>query len=266
MEGFFFGPKQSLYGAYHAPAPGAAGLESALLICQSMGHEYMRAHRAVWQLAERAAQRNIHVLRFDYYGTGDSRGRVNAPDWDVWLGDTRAALAELQLRSGLSQVAVLGIRIGALVAAEASRMQPAVRKLVLFDPVTDGAHYLSELLATHIAYQRERNRYRPRKHEFPEADTDEYVGFHVPEGFAQALSSRQLAPMLRGHPARCSVVSSEHVAPGHPVQKLSQLCADGLTVGGDATGWADATLANRRLALPATTGVLLDRVAGGGGL
>ena len=269
MEGMFFGPKQSLYGAYHPPTSNAEGLESAVLICQSMGHEYMRAHRAMWQLAERATRRNAHVFRFDYYGTGDSRGRVNAPDWDEWLADVRHALHALQQQSGLMQVAVLGVRVGALVAAEASRMLPTVRRLVLFDPVVDGASYLNELLDTHIAYQRERNRYRPRKHELPEADTDEYVGFHVPEQFASALGRRSLAPVLRGHPARCTLVTSTDPAPGDPVRKLAQLISDELVVSGDPTAWADAAMANRRMALPASTPALLDAllapaVEGGG--
>lgn len=262
MEGFFFGDAQALYGAYHAPDGAAQGVESAVLVCQGMGHEYMRLHRTLWQFAELAARRNVHVMRFDYHGTGDSQGRVDTPRWSRWLDDVRVALAELRSRSGLSRVSVMGVRVGGLLAAEATRSEAGVEQLILLDPVVDGRLYMRELLDLHIAYERERNRYRPGKFAYAEADTDEYVGFYIPDALADALASRTLSGQLTSHPALSISVVATHQAADDVLGERVRSHLAKVVVAGDTVDWQAPGLVNRRLALPRSTPELIDMISG----
>ena len=59
--------------------------QSAIVLCQPLGHGYLRAHRAFRNLAVSLASQGFHVLRFDYYGCGDSAtataGSSACPIW-----------------------------------------------------------------------------------------------------------------------------------------------------------------------------------------
>lgn len=138
-------PERPLLGTYHAAAGGARG-GRAMLLCAPHGLEYTRAHRALRILADQLARERWHVLRFDWSGTGDSAGALEEARVERWLADLEAARAELEALSGVSRVALGGLRLGATVAALACRGDaPVPPALVLWDPVTDGAGYLREL-------------------------------------------------------------------------------------------------------------------------
>ncbi len=94
----------------------------------------------------------VPVLRFDYLGTGDSAEiDPKADQLQVWSADVVAAVMELQRRTGVEHVCVLGIRLGGLLAALAAQKCAAVTSLALIGPVVDGKRYLRELRTTRLA-------------------------------------------------------------------------------------------------------------------
>lgn len=152
IQPFCFGaPDRRLFGIFHpatAPATGAA----AIVLCNAFGHEAIRAHRMMRVLAERLARAGHAVLRFDYFGTGDSMGGDLDGDLDGWAGDVHAADLELRLRSGAGRTMWLGMRLGGSVALGAARQAPqGLARLILWDPVIDGDHYLAHLRHRHAA-------------------------------------------------------------------------------------------------------------------
>ncbi len=141
MNPFFFGSsKKPLFGIYHPPQSRAAK-ERAVLICQPLGHEYVRAHRAVRQLALLLSKAGAHALRFDYYGTGDSGGEGDEGGLAQWTQDIGTAIDELKDVSGASRVSIVGVRAGALLAVLAVSRRRDVDAVLLWDPVIDGAGY-----------------------------------------------------------------------------------------------------------------------------
>jgi uncharacterized protein len=147
MTPLFFGSSQRrLYGAYDPPQgmrPGAR----AVVLCYPWGQEYLRAHRSVRRLANMLAAVGCHVLRFDYFGTGDSMGTAHEVSRRGWEQDIETAIEELQDTSGTTQVSLVGLRLGATLAAHvAVRKKKLVHTLVLWDPVVSGPEYLAELL------------------------------------------------------------------------------------------------------------------------
>lgn len=140
VEPFFFG-QTALYGCLH---PGSR-TDRGAVICYPFGHEYITIHRAARQLATQISRAGLPTLRFDYSGTGDSAGDLEQARLDDWVGDIGRAADELRARTGVAQVSLIGIRLGAALALAASEGRQDVESLALWDPVIWGRAYLREL-------------------------------------------------------------------------------------------------------------------------
>jgi dienelactone hydrolase len=148
---YFASGERRLFGWLHVP--NAVERPSiGLVICNPFGFESICAHRTVRGFAEAAANSGVPSLRFDYWGTGDS------PDMDAgadqvheWTLDIVAAVAALKCRTGVSQVAVLGFRLGALLAVRARALCSEIDALALIAPVISGRRYLREIRMARLA-------------------------------------------------------------------------------------------------------------------
>ncbi len=140
----WIGGARPIFAWYHGPITGAHDL--GVLICKPFGYEMMCTHRALRHLAERLAAAGFPTLRFDYDGTGDSSGGDSDPKRVTsWLGSIEAGVRALEER-GARRVALVGVRFGALLAAEYAKHSP-VDALVLVSPPVTGRAYLRELRA-----------------------------------------------------------------------------------------------------------------------
>lgn len=152
MNPFFFGSSQRpLFGVYHPPRS-RTPRPTGIVLCYPFGQEYMRAHRAFRQLANLLAKAGFPVLRFDYFGTGDSGGEGEEAEVAQWIADIGAAVEELKDTAGVTKVSIVGLRLGATLAAMAAATRKDVDRIVLWDPVVEGAEYVEALL---------RNRHSP---------------------------------------------------------------------------------------------------------
>lgn len=151
MLPFRFGPPtRQLFGLYHAPG-GTRTRETGVLICNPMGQEAVRTQRMFRVLGERLARAGWPVLRFDYFGTGDSDGDDEAGDLLGWRKDVAAAHQELLGRSGCRRTLWLGARLGGTLALLAAGDVPAPpAHLLLWEPVASGRHYLEQLASRHL--------------------------------------------------------------------------------------------------------------------
>lgn len=141
---------EALFGWYHecdlAPSRGTVAV-----LCPPIGPEYTRSHRSVRHLADRLARAGIPALRFDYHGVGDSPGSDEDPDrMGRWRASVVHAVEHARALSGCERVCLVGIRLGATLAAlEAA--QARVDRLVLWNPVVKGRGYARELQAIAMA-------------------------------------------------------------------------------------------------------------------
>jgi pimeloyl-ACP methyl ester carboxylesterase len=145
MKAMFFGDSAApLYGAYHPPVTTSRGAR-AFLLCYPGAPEYTSTHWDFRRLAANLSQRGHHVLRFDYYGTGDSAGESTEASVRRAIESTKQAARELLDVSGARALSIVGFRLGATVAFEACRDGVKAQELLLWEPVVIGGEYLSQL-------------------------------------------------------------------------------------------------------------------------
>lgn len=139
---FFRDEPLRLYACVHMPASAADA--EAVLICQPTGHEYERCHKAMRQLAVQLARAGHPVMRFDYSGSGDSAGDCDKVSLAQWRADIGDAIDECRRVTGRQRVSVIGLRLGATLAAQVVAGRDDVDRLILYAPVTDGQALLAE--------------------------------------------------------------------------------------------------------------------------
>jgi exosortase A-associated hydrolase 2 len=150
---FFFNlGGQQLFGILHAPA--GAKPRRGWVFCHPFAEEKLWAQRVYVSFARILAARGDLVLRFDHRGHGDSDGRFEDASLTTYLEDADAALSTLQTRLPTDcPIGLLGLRLGASVAALAAEKNPRVDRLVLWEPVVDGEAHGQEILLTNLATQ-----------------------------------------------------------------------------------------------------------------
>lgn len=130
------------FGVLH-PADGHRGV----LICGSMGDEAMNVYRPLAVLADRFAASGSPTLRLDYYGHGDSGGVDGEPGrFEAWLDNIAAGVAWLRRTCNVGPVTLVGVRIGAPLAARAACAIDGVGSLILIAPAPSGRRFLRELI------------------------------------------------------------------------------------------------------------------------
>lgn len=206
IQPFNFGPpERRLFGIYHAPAAAQAA-RPGVLLCNAFGQEAVRAHRLMRVLAERLARAGHAVLRFDYHGTGDAMGDDLDGDPAGWADDVLVADQALRSRSGVTHTAWMGMRLGAAVALRAAQRAPGnLQRLVLWDPVIDGARYLDHLRQRHIESLVESFSLMPRPAPAvvardPSLFRDEAIGFALSPAFRAQVAT--LSPCSPDWPSR----------------------------------------------------------------
>jgi pimeloyl-ACP methyl ester carboxylesterase len=149
VDPFYFGDRdRPLFGLYHPPA-GPPFRDAAILLCYPIGHEQIVSHRAFTQLSMRLSAAGFPVLRFDFYGCGDSSGACEDGSPGRWLRDIAAAIGSLRLRSSCRTLAIVGCRFGATLAMLAGADREDIASMVLWDPIVNGAAYIEELSVRH---------------------------------------------------------------------------------------------------------------------
>jgi pimeloyl-ACP methyl ester carboxylesterase len=174
----------------------SAASAGAVLLCYPWGQEYIRAHRAMRRLASLLAGGRRHVMRFDYFGTGDSMGDSQDVSLSGCEKDIETAIEELRDTSGATRVVLVGLRLGATLAARvAARNKKTVEALILWDPVVSGPEYIEELLGS-------------TQSAVAGTEVREVRGFPLTNTFADELRAIDLLALLPSLPAQTRMIVS----------------------------------------------------------
>lgn len=145
---FFNGSSGQLFGCYHPPYL-QPSKDCSVVLCYPMGDEYIRFHRSYLQLARRLSKEGFPVLRFDYFGCGDSDGDCGKGSLDQWKRDIVTAVQEIKKKTNITKICILGLRLGGSIALLAGNELEGIDGIVLWDPVLSGKQYLKDKSKSH---------------------------------------------------------------------------------------------------------------------
>jgi len=219
LEPIYFGHKETLlYGNYHPPQNNLP-MDIGVVFCYPMGQEYVRSHRAMLQLAQTLAAVGFHVLRFDYYGCGDSLGESKEGNLDQWKADIASAVEELQAGTGVTRMCLIGLRLGASLAFQAIADSKIADFLILWDPVLSGQDYLDEQYAFH-------HHWLSGSFAKPNASSSQYLeilGFPLPISVKDQLQRLNLA---KSNIPRCENILLVQTSAGTNSETLHEYLAN----------------------------------------
>ncbi len=173
----WFGPEESpLFGLVNS---GGRDIRGAVILCPPLGREEKDCYSTFAQLAAALARVGFLALRFDYRSTADSFDRSSTDDSGCGLLDDVRSAIDFVRDLGAPSVALVGMRMGALLAGLVSATEP-VEAVVMWDPCSSGHAFVREqrMLSLRI----------PVDH----SDTDHIPDFHLPVAMLRELSTMKM--------------------------------------------------------------------------
>lgn len=194
-----------LHLAEHAPRRRAG-----FVICTPPGRDDRCSHRHMRTLAQSLAGLGFPVMRIDPLGVGESLDLGETDEaWGLWRTGAAQAVAFLKAQTGIDQVIMCGLRMGARLAADI----PA-DGLVLLAPVATGKTWLRELkLAASLS----------RTAGPDDQDSRESEGLYLNAATVQGLQSVDLAGLPGG--ASHALVFAQNAQARSIADRLAELGA-----------------------------------------
>jgi len=219
----------TLRGVVHRPVqePPVAGI----VFVHPFAEEKKSSYRVFVEMARAAADAGCGVLRFDFRGCGDSEGLFEEAGPEAWRGDLRRAFSLAKETFGAPRMGLLGLRLGAALAAELAEEELELAFLLLWEPVAEGERYLS------LTMRRSMLRRKLTEHEGGEALAEEeeeeagevdFDGYLVPAEIQRQIAEIDLLAESKAYPGPTLVLNlsgRSKVAPA--VEKLASRYVSG---------------------------------------
>lgn len=201
IEPFYF-DNNRLYGTFTAAADSSS--RKLVVICPPLFDEYRRTYRALYELAIGCSAQGLHVLRFDYYGTGESWGLLEEATIQGWVTDINSAIEEGVALSGADRVILTGVRFGATLASQSTNKY--ISKFIFWDPIPSGQQYLDWL--TEIDKSLENQHKQNALNNNLPFEQIKYENFHLPDIFKDDLAKLKIPEQIRKD-SRTTVITTD---------------------------------------------------------
>jgi pimeloyl-ACP methyl ester carboxylesterase len=135
------------FGWLHQPG-GNETSAIAIVLCSGIKNDAMSGHRSYRLLADATARAGFPTLRFDYPGTGDSADPAPADEldnWSIWQKSIHTGIDWLRRQTGAQHIVLIGLRLGATLAATVAAQRDDVVGVAMLAPVLRGRSYINQL-------------------------------------------------------------------------------------------------------------------------
>ncbi|NNF67626.1 MAG: hydrolase 2, exosortase A system-associated [Gammaproteobacteria bacterium] len=141
---FFFSARSGkLFAMLHSASERS---KRCILFVPPFAEEMNRSRDLMTATAVALNEKGIACCVFDLSGTGDSAGDFAAARWASWQSDLHDMVKMLR-SEGFETIDLVAIRLGALLATEYTSAYAAeFNRIVVWDPVFDGARFLDQFL------------------------------------------------------------------------------------------------------------------------
>jgi exosortase A-associated hydrolase 2 len=143
---FIDGPGGTLFcTGYEIPDP--AEDATTVVVLAPFAEELNKSRHVLSAIVRKIGTGGRPIVLADLHGTGDSAGDFSEATIERWRSDVDTVISTFGRGRALDLV---GLRFGALLAADAASRHP-VRRLALLHPVADGKQQLTQMLRMRLA-------------------------------------------------------------------------------------------------------------------
>jgi hydrolase, ortholog 2, exosortase system type 1 associated len=171
------------------------------MIVPPFAEEMNKSRRMCAEVAHGLAERGVASVLPDLYGTGDSAGEFADADWQVWQDDL-LRVAEWMAQCGWPVTDLLCVRLGCALGAQvAGRLPSPVGRTVFWQPVADGARFVTQFLRLRVAasmMEDRRETVESLKARLQSGERIEVAGYELSGGLAGQLETVRLEETLDG--------------------------------------------------------------------
>jgi exosortase A-associated hydrolase 2 len=224
-------PERRIFVLLRRP-PGVA--RGCLLVVPPFAEEMNKSRKMVNDVGQAAAEHGLATVVPDLFGTGDSEGDFGDATWAGWRDDL-GTTSRWTAGQGLPVTHILGIRLGAALAAHAIERQvlPAVRCSVFWQPALDGERLLTQFLRLRVAAalmeQDRKETVAELRAKFAAGEAVDVAGYTISARLAADLDATKVTtlPPGLGHLHWMEVVRDEQGALPAASQSLMSRAQDG---------------------------------------
>lgn len=142
---------QNLFGVLHSPEINFK--DHGFIFCAPTFGEKTKTYRVFVNFARFLERNGYYVLRFDYFGEGDSAGNFEEADIESRLSDIKDAVRFFKNKVTNIKVNLLGLRLGASLSILTANEMKEINSLILWAPIVDLRLYLFEFLRGNLSNQ-----------------------------------------------------------------------------------------------------------------
>lgn len=198
----------------------------------AFAEEMNKSRRMVALAADAWAQEGWRVVQLDLGGCGDSEGEFAGASWDGWLQDIRCAHGWATAQ-GNGPVWLWGLRLGALLACEASARFELDCGLLLWQPVTSGKQHLQQFLrllkAAQVIGKGGGDADPAPLHRLARGEAIEVAGYEMAPELAQGMEAARIETLHAPHGAHWFQIAAAGASATTPA--LDRIAADCLARG-----------------------------------
>lgn len=134
--------QDKLLGILHCPLQEKVR-DTGIVICHPILEEKKSTYKLLRDCAKDLCSFGFYVFRFDLSGCGDSEGDYENASVNTWVEDTKVAVNYLTNKiKSIKTVGLIGLRLGATIAAFVREESENISFLCLWSPIIDGKQYV----------------------------------------------------------------------------------------------------------------------------
>jgi len=209
---------EQLYTVLHSPKNIENSRKHTVVICSPITHEHDTCYWAMRQLAFRLSRLGFHVVRFDYFASGNSAGLSQQITLNSCVQNIVNISQYIIDQTNSEKLTYIGLRLGAVLATMSS-IKRVPDQMILWDPLIIGKKYINELAQLHKTFLNKMKRTKLHSHNLG----TEYVGYPYSEIIIDEINSIQLSDMEIPVDTALSVLTSpENTEQKAYIKKLSE--------------------------------------------
>ena len=139
---------KNIFAVLHTP--GSVINKKGIIFLHPYAEEKQYVDRIFVHFARLLCSRGYFVMRFDFYGCGDSEGNFEELTFESQISDIQSISNQFIRDTGIGEISLFGVRLGASIAIQYAGIDKNINNLILWSPIVNGAEYAATLLRNKI--------------------------------------------------------------------------------------------------------------------